>query len=325
MSARVLIADRGDAGQRLDLMVRRHLAREAQTSRTRVQHWIESGRVTVNGVAVRRAAARTAAGDIVVVAAPARPRRPAMEAEHDAATRLAVLYEDDELLALDKPAGTVVHPGYGHHQGTTLNALLAYAAAWPSGCRPSIVGRLDKMTSGIVVVAKTAGAHAALQRALAARESAKEYLAVVYGGVRPLRGSIDVALARDPRDRTRMIAAAVNGRASVTLFELLDRGARASLLRCRLVTGRMHQIRAHLAARGWPIVGDRVYAGAHVRPAAPRDVVLHAFPRPALHAWRTAFTHPKTGVRVRIEAPVPEDLSRLLRETGLCAGVESPP
>jgi 23S rRNA pseudouridine1911/1915/1917 synthase len=298
---RILTADRGDAGRRLDLMLRRHLAKDEAASRTRVQAWIEGGRVAVNGSVVRRVASRTAFGDVVSVALPPAAGRREMAAENVA---LRILFEDEHLLAVDKPAGIVVHPTYRHTGGTLMNALLWRARAWPASQRPSIVGRLDKLTSGIVLAAKSAASHAALQRAMTSSDCEKDYLAVVHGRVNVARGAIDLRLGRDRGDRRRMVASRTIGAASVTRFERLARGPATSLLRCRLETGRTHQIRVHLAARGWPIVGDRVYG----TPAA-----ADAFPRQALHAWRLVFTHPITGERIRIEAPVPADLEELMR------------
>ena len=225
---------------------------------TRVQSWIESGRVSVNGAPVRRVAARTAFGDVVSVTLPDAPVRVQMAAEDIA---LSVLYEDDQLIALDKPPGIVVHPTYKHAGGTVMNALLGLARGWPRGQRPSIVGRLDMLTSGIMLVAKSAGAHAALQRTMASRQSEKDYLAVVYGRVNVARGQISAPLRLD-RDRRRMVVAAA-GAESLTRFVRLARAKAPacglSVLRCRLVTGRRHQIRVHLASRGWPIVGDPKY------------------------------------------------------------------
>jgi 23S rRNA pseudouridine1911/1915/1917 synthase len=237
--------------------------------------------------------------------------------------RLDVLYEDDHLVALDKPAGLVAHPTYWNMKGTLMNALLWYARGWPATQRPSLVGRLDKLTSGIVIVAKTARMHAALQRALTAGRGEKDYLAVVYGRVNVARGTIDLRLGRDRHDRRRIVASAEVGAPSRTHFERLARVAapRAglSLLRCRLVTGRTHQIRVHLAARGWPLVGDPTYGKARwpqvVDPALA--AALRAFPRQALHAWRVALTHPITGEGLILEARVPRDLDALLMRSGL--------
>jgi 23S rRNA pseudouridine1911/1915/1917 synthase len=315
----VFECDRGDAGKRIDLVVRRHLADVDAATRTRVQKWIEAGCVTVNGDAVRRVSTRVAFGDAVAVAIPAAdaPKpRVAMAAEN---SPLAILYEDAHLLIVDKPAGTIVHPSYKHADGTLLNALLWHARGWPDGQRPSLVGRLDKQTSGIVIVAKTRAVHAALQRVMASASSEKDYLALVYGRVKTARGEIDLRLRNDPADRRKIVASRTAGAASLTKFERLDRvkapPSGLALLRCRLVTGRTHQIRVHLASSGWPIVGDHAYGPS---PAPPIDdpalaAVLRAFPRQALHAWRVAFTHPVTRERVAIEAPLPDDLLNLLR------------
>jgi 23S rRNA pseudouridine1911/1915/1917 synthase len=327
---RTLTADRGDAGRRLDLVLRRHLTDVRVATRTRVQAWIAGGRVTVNGRPVRRVAARTAAGDIVAVSLPDAPQR-VMAAE---AIALDILYEDEHLLALNKPPGIVVHPTYKHNDGTLMNALLWHARAWPEMHRPSLVGRLDKDTSGIVLVAKSAAVHAALQRTLglagpSANDRAgceKVYLAVVHGRVNVARGRIALRLARDAGDRRRVVASETAGASSLTHFERLARtagpGVGLSVLRCRLTTGRTHQIRVHLAARGWPIVGDAVYGQR--RPTRIADNTLAAAlqdcPRQALHAWRLAFTHPLTRRHLVIDAPIPADIERLLAAAGIEAG-----
>ena len=319
--ARLLTADRGDAGRRLDLVLRRHLTDIHTASRTRVQAWIANGRVTVNGTPVRRVATRAALGDLVSVALPAESvaRRREMAQED---VMLDILFEDEHLLALDKPAGMVMHPSYKNAAGTLLNALLWHARGWPAPQRPSLVGRLDKLTSGVVVVAKTAAIHAALQRTMAAAAE-KDYLAVVYGRVNVARGEIDLRLAKDRHDRRRVVASPHVGAASLTRFERLARVAAPavglSLVRCRLVTGRTHQIRVHLAARGWPIVGDPAYGEPRWSQIADARLAaaVRAFPRQALHAWRIAVTHPVTRERLILEAPVPPDLDELMREAGL--------
>jgi len=311
-AVRTVVADRGDAGVRLDRVLRRHLADLDAATRTRVQAWIEDGRVTVNGAPVRRVSARAALGDRVSVVVPDGSPRRAMLAEP---APLSILFEDDHLLAIDKPAGVVVHPTFRHPAGTLMNALLWHARAWRAGWRPSIAGRLDKLTSGIVLVAKTREIHAALQRA--GRHVVKDYLAVVYGRV-PARGTIDLRLALAPRDRRHVIASATAGAPSVTEFERVARAraprAGLALVRCRLVTGRRHQIRVHLAARGWPIVGDPVYGEPRWQDVkdAMLATALRAFPRQALHAHRIALTHPVTRERLEITAPLPDDLRGLI-------------
>jgi 23S rRNA pseudouridine1911/1915/1917 synthase len=320
---RTLTADRGDAGRRLDLVLRRHLTDLDAASRTRVQAWIEQGHVTVNGAAVRRVSTRAALGDLVSLVLPlidAPPPRPAMAPED---VSLRILFEDDHLLALDKPAGIVVHPTYKHPDGTLMNALLWHARRWPAGQRPSLVGRLDKLTSGVVLVAKTAAAHAALQQVLSRPESEKDYLAVVYGRVNVARGAIALRLRTDRSDRRRVVASPDDGAPSLTRFERLKRvtapRAGLALLRCRLVTGRLHQIRVHLSARGWPIVGDAVYGEPRwsLVDDGALGAQLRVFPRQALHAWRLAFTHPIGGARIVVHAAVPRDMAGLLAETGL--------
>ena len=317
---RVLTADRGDAGRRLDLMLRRHLADVANATRTQIQRWIAHGHVAVNGVAVHRTAARTALGDSVTVALPAAAARRVVDAED---ISLDVLYEDDHLLALNKPAGMIVHPTYGHPDGTILNGLLWRARGWPSMQRPSLVGRLDKLTSGVLVAAKSAAVHAALQRGDLSGHCEKDYLAVVYGRVNVARGAIDLRIGHTERDRRKIVASATVGAPSLTRFERLARvpapRAGLSLLRCRLGTGRTHQIRVHLAARGWPLVGDPTYGEPRWSEIVDSTLAatLRAFPRQALHAWRVALIHPITHERLRFEAPLPQDFDGLLTAAGL--------
>ncbi|HJZ71837.1 MAG TPA: RluA family pseudouridine synthase [Vicinamibacterales bacterium] len=327
-SLRTLVADRGDAGVRLDRVLRRHLADVQAATRTRVQAWIAGGCVTVNGRPVQRVAARAALGDLVSVAIPdALPRR-AMRGED---LPLDVLYEDDACIAINKPAGMVVHPAFKHPTGTLMNALLGRAREWGSGRRPSIVGRLDKLTSGIVIAAKTRDAHALLQQALhAGGERSKIYLALVYGRVNLARGAIDLRLALDRRDRRRVVASADTGAHSVTTFERLARVAAPrtglALLQCALVTGRRHQIRAHLQARGWPIVGDPAYGEPRWRDVEDPmlSAALRAFPRQALHASHVSFVHPISGRLVEIDAPLPADFASLLEAAGFRRAEQRP-
>ncbi|MEO7192421.1 MAG: RluA family pseudouridine synthase [Vicinamibacterales bacterium] len=319
-AARLHHATRGDAGRRLDLVLRRHLSDIPAATRTAIQRWIETGRVTVDNMPVRRVAARVAVGAVMAVRLPDLPAARAMQAED---MPLTILYEDAHLLIVDKPAGLVAHPSRGYPSGTLMNGLLALARHWPAPLRPSLLTRLDRQTSGLVVVAKSAAAHAALQRTLRAGSSKKEYLAVVHGRVPVTHGDIDLRLRRDPGDRRRVVASAIVGEISLTRVSRVARtkagaGADLSLLRCELVTGRTHQIRVHLAARGWPIVGDEVYGRVQRRGRSTEMMrSLRAFPRQALHAWRVAFVHPVTGCLLTVQAPLPSDLHDLLDLTRL--------
>lgn len=332
---RVFRADRGDAGQRLDVVLQRHLADRPDASRTRIQEWIRAGAVSLSGEIASRAAARVASDAEIIARLPELPSRRAPGAEDRA---LDVLYEDDVVMAVNKPPGLVVHPSHGHASGTLLNALLWHARAWPAGTRPSLVHRLDKLTSGVLLAAKTRAVHAQLARAMREGRVEKDYLALVLGRVAPARGEIALPLARDPLDRRRVIVVERGGRACSTRYERLvaTRGRQAglALLRCRLMTGRMHQIRVHLAAAGWPIVGDPVY-GRRALPglADPAlDAVVVGFARQALHACRIAFDRPADGRRIEVVAPVPGDMAALLAAAGLehdltkgRAGRASPP
>lgn len=214
---------------------------------------------------------------------------------------LDILYEDELLLAVNKPAGVVVHPTYKHPAGTLLDLLRSH-----TGLDPQIIGRLDKDTSGVLIAARDRHGHALLQR----MGFEKDYLAVVRGTVKALAGTINLPLRIDPNDRRRVIVDN-NGATAETQFERLSTASGVTVLRCRLITGRRHQIRVHLAARGWPILGDRVYGEK-----------TSGAPRQALHSWRTTFVHPRSGHVTRIAAPLPPDLEGLLRVHSLS---EPPP
>jgi 23S rRNA pseudouridine1911/1915/1917 synthase len=332
MERHVLTADRGDAGVRLDLVLLRYLGGRLALSRRRLQAAIEQGRVSVNAVAATKAAARVAAGDRIDAWLPVPRRR---EAPRPQPLPLAVLFEDEHLLVVNKPAGIVVHPSYKHPDATLFNAVLWHlnggAEALPHRCStrpaditPRLLHRLDRDTSGVVLVSKTKPAHATIVRAMRAGAVRKEYLAVVQGVPRPASGTITLRLRRDPSDTRRVAVAESEGKESVTRYETLstpDTGLRTrddarqsalSLVRCELVTGRMHQIRVHLAARGWPIVGDGVYGCATgLKTGGP------TFQRQALHAWRVSLSHPVTGVPLVIVAPVPDDMGALIEAADL--------
>jgi 23S rRNA pseudouridine1911/1915/1917 synthase len=306
---RTIDLDRGDHGVRVDRVLLRHL-RDQRVSRNQIQKWIDAGDVLVNGAPAARPAWRMQAGDALTVRFNPRPpkSRPAAES-----IPLEVLYEDSDLLAINKPAGLVVHPSYKNVNGTMMNGVLALAREWPAGSKPGLLGRLDKLTSGVVIITKRGQVHAALQRAMDVRKVDKDYLAIVWGKPSPARGSIDLALDRDPWDRRRITVTDRGGQPSVTRYERLATTGAFSLVRLRLITGRTHQIRVHLAAKGWPIVGDAVYGRKAARNAADDSVAIaRAFPRQALHAWRLALRHPTSGKEMSVVAPLPADMRELL-------------
>lgn len=312
-SWRVIDVDRGDIGVRIDRVLLRHLEREPQVSRSRIQRWIESGRVTINGLPVPRVAWRVAADDRVCVDMHDVRRR---EVPRGEPVPVDVIYEDAHLLAVNKPAGLVVHPSYKHDTGTLLNGLLHRAAHWASGDTPALLTRLDKMTSGLLLVAKRTEVVVALQRDMRAQRIDKDYLALVHGMPTPARGTITLALDRDPWDRRRITVTDRGGQPAVTRYERVavspehetgDDARRLSLVRCRLVTGRTHQLRVHLSHKGWPIVGDPTYGRAET-PGRGRQ---------ALHAWRLSLTHPVTGESLALEAPLPPDVQHMLDTHGI--------
>ena len=289
-------ADRGDARLRLDQVLVRRVSSVSRMSRNVAQQWIESGAVTIDRQPARRPSARVREGAAVEVTLPDTAiRRSTPEAE---AVDLQILYEDASLIAINKPAGVVVHPSYKQKSGTLLNAVL-WKIRDRGGVTPGILTRLDKETSGIVVVALGPEVHASMQRDGAAGRIQKEYLAVVSRTPRPSSGTIREPLGRDPADRRRVIVTA-GGAASETRYQVIGSDSGVSLVRCELVTGRTHQIRVHLQARGWPIVGDRLYGVADERIA-----------RQALHAWRITLPHPVTREPLTIEASLPEDMRQL--------------
>jgi 23S rRNA pseudouridine1911/1915/1917 synthase len=321
---RAIQLDRGDQGVRVDRVLLRHMRDEKGMSRNRIQKWINGGDVLLNGAAPPRAAWRVQAGDELRVRIRAIPTRvrPAPESFH-----LEVLYEDDDLIAINKPAGLVVHPSYRNTTGTLMNGLLALAQAWPKGSTPALLGRLDKLTSGIVLVTKRSAVYVALQRSMAANRIDKDYVAIVCGKPSPTRGTINLALDRDPWDRRRVTVTDRGGQPSVTKYERLATTGDYSTVRCRLITGRTHQIRVHLAAKRWPIVGDPTYGSPSIRLTTSADtsvvkkpdITAIKFPRQALHAWRLTFKHPSTGKDLSIEAPIPADMRILAAELGLPA------
>jgi len=251
------------------------------------------------------------AGSVLTVIEPA-PAPSKLEAE---AMDLQIVHEDSSILVLDKPAGLVIHPAAGNPSGTLVNALLHHCDDL-SGIggveRPGIVHRLDKDTTGLMVVAKNDSAHQRLSLAFRRRHVHKTYLAVCYGVPEPREGVVDVPIGRHPRDRKRM-SVSTSGRPSRTLYEVREVLAGASLVACRLITGRTHQIRVHMAHLGHALVGDPLYAGRQWRNLdEPARSACRNFPRQALHSWRLELTHPATGEILSLEAPLPEDMEELL-------------
>jgi len=285
-----------DGDRRLDVVVAERLP---NLSRSRIARLAGEGRIRVDG-RPRKPACRLRAGQTVRVdVPPAAPSR--LEAEP---IPLDVVYEDADLLVVNKPAGLTVHPAPGHPSGTLVNAILALVPDLPGvggAVRPGIVHRLDKDTSGLLVVAKSDEAHRSLAAQLRAHTVVRTYLALVRGRVAPDAGTVRAPVGRHPVHRTRH-AVTERGRPAVTHYTVLERLGEATLVACRLETGRTHQIRVHMSHLGHPILGDPVYGRARV-PELRRQ---------ALHAARLEFTHPRTGARVACAAPIPQDFARLL-------------
>ena len=289
------------AGMRFDQALARMFP---EHSRSRLAAWVKQGQVKLDHAAAD-AKRKVWGGERVSLALPPEARDAAAEAE---AIALDIVHEDAALLVLNKPAGLVVHPGSGNWQGTLLNGLLHHHPPLAAIPRAGIVHRLDKDTSGLLVVAKTLEAQTDLVRQLQARTVVRQYLALVHGVV-ARDGSVDAPIGRHPTQRTRM-AVTEHGRAARTHYRVLERYARATLLECSLDTGRTHQIRVHLQSIGHPLVGDPVYRAG--RGAAPGP--LANFKRQALHAYRLGLVHPLSGAAMQWEAPLPSDMRALLQD-----------
>ena len=295
----------GAAGLRLDQALARELP---QYSRARLQGWIQAGAVQVDG-RQPRGKDKVLGGEQVEIAA-------RLEADDRVAPEgqpLTVVHEDRALLVINKPAGMVVHPGAGNLRHTLQNALLALDPKLARVPRAGLVHRLDKDTSGLLVVARTPEAHARLVAALAEREIERSYLAICNGAMTG-GGTVDAPIGRHRTQRTRM-AVRNDGREALTHYRIVKRYRAHTFVRVQLETGRTHQIRVHLAHVGYPITGDPVYGGRRRLPAGCTPALaaaLSAFPRQALHAARLALAHPVTGRPLEWEAPLPEDMARLV-------------
>jgi 23S rRNA pseudouridine1911/1915/1917 synthase len=301
VATRTLRVPAAEAGARLDRWLAAHVP---ELSRARLQALIDAGSVQVDG-GVAKASRRLAGGEEIRVAIPAPP--PETLAPEPIA--LSIVYEDDEVLVVDKPAGMVVHPGAGHASGTLAAAVLAHApgtAGVGGPRRPGVVHRLDKDTSGLLVLAKTARAYDSLTAQLARRTVSRRYRAIVHGRVTRDTGVVEAPIGRHPRDRIRM-AVVARGRPAVTRYAVLERFAQFTDLDVRLETGRTHQIRVHMTSLGHPVAGDTLYGGRAARPPLP--VPLSGL---ALHAAELAFVHPLSESRMEFVSPLPPRMARLL-------------
>lgn len=300
------------AGQRLDQAL---AALFADITRSQLQQWIEDGRVTLNG-RVPRKRDKVKAGDAVEVAVP-----PPVESGWKAqALPLEIVHEDSELLVINKPPGLVVHPGAGNPEGTLLNALIAHAPKLAQLPRAGIVHRLDKDTSGLMVVAKTEQARQHLIAQLQEHDVEREYLAIV-NGVMVAGGTIEAPIGRHRTQRTRM-AVSSQGKPAVSHYRVIKKYRAHTLVQVSLESGRTHQIRVHMAHLHYPVVGDPVYGGRLKIPAGADDKLknaLRGFRRQALHALKLSLTHPKTGKRVQWATSVPGDMSKLMEALALDA------
>jgi 23S rRNA pseudouridine1911/1915/1917 synthase len=290
-------------------------------SRARLQDLVRAGHVQRDGVPVQDPALKVGAGARLVVTVP--PPAPAVPVAQ--AADLPIVYEDDDLIVIDKPAGLVVHPAPGHESGTLVNALIAHCGASLSGIggvrRPGIVHRLDKDTSGLIVVAKNDAAHQGLTAQFADHGRTgpleRAYAALVWGLPQPRAGTIRANLARSRFHREKIaVVSDETGRHAVTHYAVAETYREAALVRCRLETGRTHQIRVHLAHRGHPLLGDAIYGGAFrtkaARLSAESRAALADLGRQALHAELLGFSHPRTGQTLRFESPLPRDLAALV-------------
>jgi 23S rRNA pseudouridine1911/1915/1917 synthase len=319
----VFDVDAAGAGERLDrFLAQAAAARRIALSRTRLKALIEAGDVSIDGGMARDPSTRLAAGARISFEAPA-PEESTLKGEDMA---LAVVYEDEHLIVIDKPAGLVVHPAPGHAAGTLVNALIRHCGASLSGVggvkRPGIVHRLDKDTSGLLVVAKTDAAHRGLAELFADHGRAgslkREYLALVWGGFDATAGKVVASIGRDPRHRQKMaVVSEERGRNATTHWRVEERLGPAALVECQLETGRTHQIRVHMASIGHPLLGDSVYGPGFKTKAALLDEhaksALAALGRQALHAAVLGFEHPLTGKTLRFKSRPPKDFSSLVK------------
>ncbi len=293
----VVTAGAEDAGARIDVC----LAAKLGVSRSNMQKLLEEGRVK-RGDKVLKANYKVRAGEVYTVDIP--EPEPIEAVPED--IPLDIIYEDDDVVVLNKARGMVVHPAPGNYTGTLVNALLYHCknlSGINSAIRPGIVHRLDKDTSGIMIVAKNDAAHIALSQQIQSKTAVRTYLAVVRGNIKTDSGTIETQIARDKNDRKKMVVVKEGGREAITDYEVLERFGKYTLVRCKLRTGRTHQIRVHMEYLGYPLVGDPKYS--------PMKTPF-AIKGQALHSHTLEFTHPRTGERMKFEAPLPEDMHKII-------------
>lgn len=292
-----VMAETEDAGTRADVF----LAAKLGVSRSNMQKLLEDGRVK-RGEKIIKANYKVRAGEMFVVDI---PEPEPIEAVPENIP-LDIIYEDDDVVVLNKARGMVVHPAPGNYTGTLVNALLYHCSNLSginSAIRPGIVHRLDKDTSGIMIVAKNDAAHISLSQQIQSKTAVRTYLAVVRGNIKTDSGTIETQIARDKTDRKKMAVVKEGGRDAITDYEVLERFGKYTLVRCKLRTGRTHQIRVHMEYLGYPLVGDPKYS--------PMKTPF-GIKGQALHSHTLEFTHPRTGERMKFEAPLPEDMHKII-------------
>jgi 23S rRNA pseudouridine1911/1915/1917 synthase len=294
---------------RFDQFIASQLTEE---SRSCIQNWIRKGCATVGGAMVKTGY-RMRTGDAVALEIPWTPLPQPFPEE----IPLDVIYEDDDVAVINKPSGMACHAGAGLRSGTLVNALLYRMGPVEAGDpeRPGIVHRLDKFTSGVMITARNNFSHRRLARQFKSREITKEYIALVYGVPSPPAGTIDLAIGRDPNNRKKMSIRARRKRNAVTHYTVKENFGCVALLDIRIETGRTHQIRVHMAAKGHPVVGDFLYGGNRVKNLpAPLAKTAESMRRPFLHSNRVEFTHPRSGEKLAFQAPLPEELRTFLEK-----------
>ena len=291
-------------GRRLDAVISAALD---EYSRSFIQKLFESGNITVNGSVCREKKKKAAAGDEIEIAIP-EPKRTDVEPED---IPLHIVYEDSDLLVVDKPAGMVVHPAPGNYSGTLVNALMHHCGDELSSIngviRPGIVHRIDKDTSGLLMVAKNDSAHTGLSEQLSEHSITRRYKAIVYSNIKEDEGTVDRPIGRDPRNRLRNAVTELNSRKAVTHYRVLERFGNFTLIEASLETGRTHQIRVHMAYMKHPLLGDSLYG-----PAAGKAAGRLGVKRQMLHAGVLGFVHPATGEYMEFESPLPDDFNGVL-------------